>query len=622
MKRFWISVVVALMVLSGTMITGYIENAHAATTFPSTANMATSTLATEVASDTTTLVLKTGTGTKFPASNFYVTLFRQVNGAYEIVLCSTRSTDTLTVTRGSQSTTAQAWGVGTNVQQTWTKGDVDAIHTAVNGIETGATTLSALGVSGAATIGGNLTASGSAISFPNASTSSFGTDKAVKGQLDVYGNDSSSGGTIQLFSGASQESNVDRWQISATSGLYRLFHLNTAGTATSVMQVDGYGNYNTTFPGLVSIGNDLNVNGNDLVVGGTTLDATISGGGHLTLKATGTNKSIWVQPIGTGSVQLSRYGGSGTVFGDGAGGSVGTMTSGGSLSMNGNLTVAGNSYNQGVWTTFGVDKTSPATLSLYGNSTTTGGLIDFYSGATNEAVADRWQLSASSGMFRLFHVTTGSVYTTVMSVGATQAVTFPGTLAVTGASTIGGTLGVTGSTTVGTLAASTLGVSGAASFSGGITSDTNKFTVENDTGNTEIAGTLGTTGLASLGSATVSGAFIASSTANVNGKLTVDSTLVYPTVTFAANDTSPSVGSGVYFKCGTHTANRIMTALDDAIAGQEVTLIGTNNTYTTQITKGVLFYVGATRVLGYGDVLKLYYDGTVWYEVSFLDFTV
>ena len=107
----------------------------------------------------------------------------------------------------------------------------------------------------------------------------------------------------------------------------------------------------------------------------------------------------------------------------------------------------------------------------------------------------------------------------------TGAVSAASTLAVTGAATLSSTLGVTGLTSLSTASTtgavsvagalwvggnatttaagaisteSSLTVSGATVLNGGLTMDTNKFTVADTTGNTSIGGTLGVTGLTSL----------------------------------------------------------------------------------------------------------------------------
>ena len=79
------------------------------------ANAAYSTLASGIDSDDTSLSVASGHGARFPASNFYICVYDSMfrtfaeafRGGYgEIMLCSSRSTDTLTVTRAKGGTTA------------------------------------------------------------------------------------------------------------------------------------------------------------------------------------------------------------------------------------------------------------------------------------------------------------------------------------------------------------------------------------------------------------------------------------------------------------------------------------------------------------------------------------
>ena len=66
---------------------------------------------------TTSITVKTGEGSKFPSPTggdyFLVTLFQKVGAAevnHEIVKCTSRSTDVLTVVRAQEGTTAKAFG--------------------------------------------------------------------------------------------------------------------------------------------------------------------------------------------------------------------------------------------------------------------------------------------------------------------------------------------------------------------------------------------------------------------------------------------------------------------------------------------------------------------------------
>jgi hypothetical protein len=86
-------------------------------------NNAASTLASSVSDITTSLVLATGEGAKFPAitgSDYFLLVLyevvdsREIN--HEIVKVTARSSDTLTVVRGQEGTTARAWGIGTAIE--------------------------------------------------------------------------------------------------------------------------------------------------------------------------------------------------------------------------------------------------------------------------------------------------------------------------------------------------------------------------------------------------------------------------------------------------------------------------------------------------------------------------
>jgi hypothetical protein len=94
-------------------------------------NNATSTLASAITNSATSLAVATGTGTRFPAPSggdfFYATL---VSGnTVEIVKVTARATDTLTVTRAQEGTTAAAFNAGATVELRITAGMLDQIKT-------------------------------------------------------------------------------------------------------------------------------------------------------------------------------------------------------------------------------------------------------------------------------------------------------------------------------------------------------------------------------------------------------------------------------------------------------------------------------------------------------------
>lgn len=97
------------------------------------ANNAFGVLANAVNGAATTLVLVSEQGAKFPSPTggdyFMVTLIGlDANGAessWEIVKCSARSTDQLTVLRAQEGTVATSWNAGTRIELRWTKAGAD-----------------------------------------------------------------------------------------------------------------------------------------------------------------------------------------------------------------------------------------------------------------------------------------------------------------------------------------------------------------------------------------------------------------------------------------------------------------------------------------------------------------
>lgn len=82
-------------------------------------NNATSTLASGITSSATSLTVASGQGTLFPtlsAGDYFYCTLTNVSGTIEIVKVTARSTDTFTVTRGQDNTTAVAWNSGDKVE--------------------------------------------------------------------------------------------------------------------------------------------------------------------------------------------------------------------------------------------------------------------------------------------------------------------------------------------------------------------------------------------------------------------------------------------------------------------------------------------------------------------------
>jgi hypothetical protein len=83
-------------------------------------NNAATTLASGITNVATTLTVASGTGALFPSptgSNYsYVTLINAAGSVLEIVKLTSRSTDTLTITRAQEGTTASAFSTGDKVE--------------------------------------------------------------------------------------------------------------------------------------------------------------------------------------------------------------------------------------------------------------------------------------------------------------------------------------------------------------------------------------------------------------------------------------------------------------------------------------------------------------------------
>ena len=84
------------------------------------ANNAATTLAAGIADTDLSITVATGTGSLFPSPStgqkFNVTLVRASDSAYEIVSVTARSSDTFTIVRAQESTTAIAFSLGDKVE--------------------------------------------------------------------------------------------------------------------------------------------------------------------------------------------------------------------------------------------------------------------------------------------------------------------------------------------------------------------------------------------------------------------------------------------------------------------------------------------------------------------------
>ena len=91
-------------------------------------NNAATTLASSITSSATSLTVQTTTGALFPTLTgdnfFYCTLQNTAGSLYEIVKVTARSSDTFTIVRAQEGTTATAFNTGDYVQLRLTAGEI------------------------------------------------------------------------------------------------------------------------------------------------------------------------------------------------------------------------------------------------------------------------------------------------------------------------------------------------------------------------------------------------------------------------------------------------------------------------------------------------------------------
>jgi len=143
-------------------------------------NNATTNLASSITSGATSLTVLTGTGSLFPnptnGDYFLVTLIGISGSPIEIVKCTARSTDTFTVVRAQEGTTASAFNGGDQVQLRITAGVMNSAAQA--GLASGGLTENTQNISTSYTISTNrnalsvgpiTVASGQAVTVPSGS---------------------------------------------------------------------------------------------------------------------------------------------------------------------------------------------------------------------------------------------------------------------------------------------------------------------------------------------------------------------------------------------------------------------------------------------------------------------
>jgi hypothetical protein len=119
-------------------------------------------LAAPIISTDTSIVLETGQGEKFPSPTgdnyFPITLVGVIDGieaSWEIVYCTTRVTDTLTITRGQEGTIASNWVAETKVELRLTTGSLQEVISESVDINSG--TIDGTTIGGTTAAAGNFT---------------------------------------------------------------------------------------------------------------------------------------------------------------------------------------------------------------------------------------------------------------------------------------------------------------------------------------------------------------------------------------------------------------------------------------------------------------------------------
>lgn len=97
-------------------------------------NFAYSTLAASITNVATSLAVEAGYGTRFPSSGDYMLIlwdasldFPSQDSSREIIRCTAISTDTMTIVRGQEGTSAKAWNAGTKLALTITSSYFDQL---------------------------------------------------------------------------------------------------------------------------------------------------------------------------------------------------------------------------------------------------------------------------------------------------------------------------------------------------------------------------------------------------------------------------------------------------------------------------------------------------------------
>lgn len=244
-------------------------------------NNASTLLTAAINTSATTLSVTTGTGLLFPNPSspdyFYVTVANS-GGTLEIMKCTSRATDTLTVVRAQEGTTATAYSIGDKVELRVTAAGL------ANKLDkdTGGTVAGPVTVSGALTAGSTLAVTGATTL---ASTLSAGASTLAS--ASVTGNETV-GGTLGVTGAATFSSTVGvTGALTASGGVVGNVTGNLTGNITG----------NATVGGTLGVTGAITGTSGATITGGLTVD-TFAGAGVATVSDvnTGTSTTKLVTP--------------------------------------------------------------------------------------------------------------------------------------------------------------------------------------------------------------------------------------------------------------------------------------------------------------------------------------
>lgn len=278
-------------------------------------NNAISRLASAIASGDTSISVASGEGAKFPtlgAGDYFPATLSKSDGSYEIVNVTARSGDTLTAVRAREGTTALDFDANALIELRLTALTIETITAKLDGIAPGATNVT--DTSQLTNGAGYVTSYGSVAYATNAGAVTNG----------VY--------TTGSYANPAWITSLDYSKLTGTVPTWNQNTTGNAGTVTNGVYTNANAAFGTdihhTYGPNTSWGAYLRVGGNGRTVSGSLYASIAVTDGNLHIDA-GDAKALY----------LNYYAGtSGINFGNGASGTMGTMTSAGNLTMNGNIT--------------------------------------------------------------------------------------------------------------------------------------------------------------------------------------------------------------------------------------------------------------------------------------------